>query len=126
MEGGGGEGGTGGYINNQKATTLGVIEHSLLLARRWVIYCPLPTSTEKMQERGPTVYCTYARRPECIAIYGCHSKGIIFSSVIFLSYFKTMSVGLLWNLNHSPPTWQSSTLQAWKLLRVKAHVEQVM
>ena len=43
---------------------------------------PLLTSTEKMQETGPTVYHPYLRRLGFPSICGCHSKDSPFFSVI--------------------------------------------
>ena len=40
---------------------------ALLFARRtWVRSRPLVTNAEKMPETGPTVYCPYQRRLECL------------------------------------------------------------
>ena len=61
---------------------------------------PTNQYTEKMQEKGPTVYRPYPRRLERLTICECHCKGSTFTS---LSYFKTLNVGPFWDSNPRTP-----------------------
>ena len=59
--------------------------------------------SESAAKTGPTVFHPYPRRLESLTVCTCHYKGIIF----FLSYLKTLSVGLatVWTCSedrHSP------------------------
>lgn len=83
-------------INNNKARP----QHQelifpLFMSSARVLQHPKLTSTEKMRETGSTSYHPYPRKLECLTICRC-----------LLCYFKTLSVGLVWNLNPEPLTPQ--------------------
>ncbi len=59
-----------------------------------------------MQETGPTVYRPYPRRLEYLTILQMSLQ----RQHILLSYFKTLSVGPVWDSNPRPPARQSGAL----------------
>lgn len=82
-------------INNNKARP----QHQelifpLFMSSARVLWHPKLTSTEKMRETGSTSYHPYPRKLECLTICRCRSP------LLFL--IKTLSVGLVWNLNPEP------------------------
>ena len=74
--------------------------------------CPLLTSTEKMQETGPTVYHPYLRRLGFPSICGCHSKDSRFFSVIsrpWMLWSRVWTVNLPHTVQHSTP-WATQSV----------------
>ena len=73
-----------GFSRKRETTrSLKARPHALLFTISvWVLLRPLLTITSKMQEKRPTVYSPYPRRPERLTICRCNYKGSTFSSVI--------------------------------------------
>ena len=65
-----------------------------------------------MQETGPTVYSLHPRRLECLTVCWYNYK----RQHILLTYFETLSVGLVWRSNPRPPAQQTGALST-KLTR---------
>ena len=67
---------------NNETTTLGTTFPTLRKRCVGSLMSPANYITLKMQETGPTVFCPYPRRLECLTICRCKYKGSTFSSGI--------------------------------------------
>ena len=74
---------------------------------------PLLTRTEKMQEKGPTVYHPHPRRIERLTIFRCHCKDSTFSTVILRPW---VGLGLEPSISRKA-IWRSTTWSKHELTK---------